>query len=187
MPWIFDSFLVTPCALTSCHVLISKQDNTIRALGYNKWPCDENHAVRFRQCAENRSRARNTQPNRGVSDKLARGCKPWHPLAPGRRYEKKKSSLWVYVSLSISQLTTNDGPLFENKTRDISLLRSVFFRSLKFVNYIWLCFRLYLYYGYTTLTGTIRMRQSRPESNGIEWVMPHSLEHQNWSLLTGCI
>ena len=25
MTWIFDLFLVTPCALTSCHVVISKQ------------------------------------------------------------------------------------------------------------------------------------------------------------------
>ena len=25
MIWIFDSFLVNPCALTSCHVVISKQ------------------------------------------------------------------------------------------------------------------------------------------------------------------
>ena len=35
------------------------------------------------------------------SDKLSRGCKRWHPLAPGRRYGKK-SSLWVYVSPSVS-------------------------------------------------------------------------------------
>ena len=25
MTWIFGSFLVTPCALTSCHIVISKQ------------------------------------------------------------------------------------------------------------------------------------------------------------------
>ena len=25
MTWIFGSFLVTPCALTSCHFVISKQ------------------------------------------------------------------------------------------------------------------------------------------------------------------
>ena len=50
MTWIFGSFLVTPCALTSCHVVISKQGSTIRALGYNRCvtgrrPRDENHAV----------------------------------------------------------------------------------------------------------------------------------------------
>ena len=27
MTWIFGSFLVTPCALTSCNVVISKQGN----------------------------------------------------------------------------------------------------------------------------------------------------------------
>ena len=72
MPWIFGSFLVTPCALTSCHVVISKQGNTIRAVGYNRCVTgrisrDENHAVRFRQSAENRSRAWDTQLIRGVS------------------------------------------------------------------------------------------------------------------------
>ena len=70
MPWIFGSFLVTPCALTSCHVVISKQDSTVGEDGYNRCvigrtPRDENHAVRFRQSAENRSRAKDTQPKRG--------------------------------------------------------------------------------------------------------------------------
>ena len=36
MPWIFDLFLVTLCALTTCHVVSSKQGITIRALGYNR-------------------------------------------------------------------------------------------------------------------------------------------------------
>ena len=51
MPWIFGSFLVTPCALTSCHIVISKQYSTIRAVSSKR--CvngrrsrDENHAVR---------------------------------------------------------------------------------------------------------------------------------------------
>ena len=59
MPWIFGSFLVTACALTSCHVVISQQgyDCTIRALGYNRCvtgriPRDENHEVWFRQWSE---------------------------------------------------------------------------------------------------------------------------------------
>ena len=60
MPWIFGELLVTPCALTSCHVVISKQDSTIRTLGYNRCvtgrrPRDENHAVRFRQCRGSQS------------------------------------------------------------------------------------------------------------------------------------
>ena len=98
MPWIFGSFLVTPCALTSCHVLTSKQDSTIRSLRLKRCvtgrrPRDENHALRFEHSAKNCSRARDTQPIRGVSDELARGCKRWHPVTPGRRYGEKKSSL----------------------------------------------------------------------------------------------
>ena len=27
MTWIFGSFLVTPCAFASCHILISKQED----------------------------------------------------------------------------------------------------------------------------------------------------------------
>ena len=90
MPWIFGSFLVTPCALTSCHILISKQedDSTIRALGYDRCvtgrrPRDENHAVRFRQRAENRSRMWDTQPTRLSLKSLqvrATVGTPWPPV-----------------------------------------------------------------------------------------------------------
>ena len=83
MPWIFGSFLLTPCAFRSCHVVISKQGSTIRAVGYNRCVTGrrpgEKHVVRFRKSAENRSRARDTQPIRGVPDELARGYKRWHP------------------------------------------------------------------------------------------------------------
>ena len=30
MPWIFSSFLVAPCVLTSCHVVISKQGTRVQ-------------------------------------------------------------------------------------------------------------------------------------------------------------
>ena len=118
MPWIIDSFPVTPCALTSCHAVISKQESTIRALSSNRCvtgrrPHDQNHAVRFRQSAENHSRAWDTQPTRGVSDELARGWKSWHTLAPGRRHGKKKSSLWVYVSPPISHTPQKHQPFRE--------------------------------------------------------------------------
>ena len=78
MPWIFSSFLVTPCSLKSYHVVISKQYSAIRAVGYDRCVTgrrsrDENHATRFRQSAKNRSRMRDTQPIRGVSDELAMG------------------------------------------------------------------------------------------------------------------
>ena len=118
MPWIFDSFLVTPFALTSCHIGISKQDSTIRALRSNRCvtgrkPHDENHMVRFRESAENHSRVSDTQPIRGVSDELARGCKHWHLLAPGRRYGKKKSSLLLYVFPPISHTPQKHQPFRE--------------------------------------------------------------------------
>ena len=103
---------MTPCALASCLILISKQDTWIRALRSNRCVTgrrshDENHTVRFRQSAENRSQARDTQPTSGVSDELARGCKRWHLLAPGRRYRKKKSSLCTHLSHTSEKSTTS--------------------------------------------------------------------------------
>ena len=66
--------------LESCHILISKQDSTIRALRSKRCVTgrrsqDENHAVRFQQSAENRSQAGDMQTTRCVSEKLARGFK----------------------------------------------------------------------------------------------------------------
>ena len=60
MTWIFGSFRVTPCALTSCQVVISKQGD-----GSASWQLGttcvltgrrpyDNHVVRFRQSAGNR-------------------------------------------------------------------------------------------------------------------------------------
>ena len=121
MPWIFSSFRVTPRALTSCHFVISKQDSTIWALGYNRCvigcrPRDENHAGRFRQSEENHSQLRDTQPIRGVSDELVRGFKPWHPLASGRRYGRRSSlSLSEYISLNPSLTHHRNINPFEHK------------------------------------------------------------------------
>ena len=60
MTWIFGSFLVTPCALTSCHVVISKWQR-IRAVRSNRYVTGkrprDNHAVRFRQSAENQEKS----------------------------------------------------------------------------------------------------------------------------------
>ena len=121
MTWIFGSFLVTQCALANCHILISKQedDSTIRAVGYNRCvtgrkPCDENHAVRFRQSAENRSRAWDTQPTRGVSDELGSGCKRWHPW-PLEEDMGRRSPLSEYMSLHPSLTHHRNINPFENK------------------------------------------------------------------------
>ena len=98
MAWIFGSFLVTPFALSSCHAVMSKQgyDSAIRAVGYNRCvtgrrPRDENHAVRFRQSAENRNRAWDTQPIRS-------SCKGFQALAPPGSREK----IWEEEVLSLS-------------------------------------------------------------------------------------
>ena len=119
-----------PVCLVSCHILMSKQDSMIMALRLNR--CvkgrrsrDENQAVRFRQSAENRSRARDTQPTRGVSDELAREYKRWHPLAPGRRYGQRNSSLWVYVSPPISHTPQKHQPFREKSVRDIYFYKEV--------------------------------------------------------------
>ena len=116
-----------PMCLASCHILISKQDSTTRALRSTRCVTgrrsrDENHLVIFRQSSENRNRARDTQPTRGISNELARGCKRWHPLVPGRIYGK--SSLLVYVSPPISSYLPNPSARAGYDTR------SIFKRSL---------------------------------------------------------
>ena len=81
------------------------------------------------------SLARDMQPIRGVRSsltiRLARGCKRWHPLSPGRRYGARRSPLSEYMSLHLSlKLTTNYVPLSRIKW-DTFLWRSVF----RFVNW----------------------------------------------------
>ena len=125
--------------LASCHILISKQDSTIRALRLNRCVTgrrshDENHVARFRQSAENCSWARDTQPTRGISDKLARGCKHWHPLAPGRRYGKKSSLIHH----------RNINP-FENKVWEIYILIKKCVRLFIGVRKLWLIMFLLVY------------------------------------------
>ena len=110
MTWIFSSFLVTLCALTSCHIVISKQgdDSTSRQLGPHRCitgrrPRDEKHTVRFRdrigveRGTRSRAEALGSQTLR-----LARGCKYWHLLAPGRRYGTRRNPLPEYMSLHLS-------------------------------------------------------------------------------------
>ena len=135
--WIFRLFLVTPLFVPSdisCHVVISKQGSTIRALGYNRCvtrrrPHDEKHAVRFRESRESQSSIGHAV-DQVISDEVARGCKHWHPLVPGRRYGKK-SSLRIYVSPSISQLITNCGP-FSRIKWDIYFYKEVFCSFIEF-------------------------------------------------------
>ena len=137
---IFGSFLVIPCTLTSCHVVTNKQGSMIGAVGYSRRVTgrrsrDENQVVRFGQNAENRSRAWDTPPIRGVYDELARWCKRWHPLAPGTSYGKKKSSLWVYFFPSISQ-TNNSDPLMKIKWEIYVHKEGCFVRLLSLIMFL---------------------------------------------------
>ena len=97
-----------PVYLASSYILTSKQDNAIWALRSNwcvtgRRSRDENYAVRFRQSAENRSRARDTQPSRGVSDDLAMGCKRWHPPGSWKKiWEKQVLSLSICLYTHLS-------------------------------------------------------------------------------------
>ena len=86
------------------------------------------------------------------SDELARGCKHWHPPTPGRRYGKKKSSLWVHVSLSISQLTTNCG-LFSRIKWEIYFYKEVF---RLFIEFRKSCMREYNNWNHLTMCKQMR-------------------------------
>ena len=104
MKWIFGSFLVTLCALASCHILICKQENdsTIRAVGYNRCvtgrrPREENHAVRFGQGAENRSRAWDMQSISSSLKRLQGGASVGTPWLPE---EVLFLSIWLSTHLS---------------------------------------------------------------------------------------
>ena len=104
-------FRFVPSDLVCCHILISKQDSTIRALRSNRRvtgrrPLDEKHAVRFRQKWENRSQASDTQPIRGVSDEIETGCKRLAPPGTWKKmWEEEVLSLSICLSTHISHTT----------------------------------------------------------------------------------
>ena len=139
--WIFGSFQVTQCALTSCHVVISKQDCTTRELRSNRcvtgrrWH-DENHAVRFRQSAENCSRARDTQPIRGV---LA--CKWVQALAPPGSWKKiweEVLSLSICLSIHLSH-TTETSTFSRIKCERFIFIKKCIRSCIEVRHYLWLC------------------------------------------------
>ena len=107
MLWIFGSFLVTPCALTNCHVVISKQDSTIRELRRNRYVTgrrtrDENHAVRFRQrqriAVERGTRSRPEASLTSLQGGPSVGT-PWLP----EEDKGRRSPLSEYICLSTPQ------------------------------------------------------------------------------------
>ena len=89
----------------------------------------EHHAVRIK------SRARDTQLIGGVRSSLtiwlASGWKHWHTSGSRKKiWGKKKSSLWVYVSPSISQTYNKLCTPFKNKMREIYFYKEVCLVSL---------------------------------------------------------
>ena len=114
MTRIFGLFLVTPCALTSCHIVISKQGNgRSRRCATGRRPHDmRNTQSDLDWVQRTGSRTSDTQPIRGVRSsltiRLGRKWKRLHTLASGRRYGARRSPLSEYMSLHQSlKLTTN--------------------------------------------------------------------------------
>ena len=88
-------------------------------------------------------RARDTQTIRGISgDTACKGVQALAPLAPGRKYGTRRSLLSEYMSLHLFlKLTTNCGPLFENKMREIYFYKEKCFVS--FIEFRKTCMRVY--------------------------------------------
>ena len=82
-----------------------------------------------------------------------RACKGVQALAPSgswkKIWEEEVPSLSVCLSTHLSY-TTEISTLSRIKCERYIFIKCVFVRSLKFVNYVWLCFHLYLYYSNTT-------------------------------------
>ena len=150
MTWIFGSFQVTPCALTSCHAVIGKQGDDSASGQSGPHRCitrrrsrDENHVVRFRQCRESESSVRRAA-DQCVSDGTA--CKEVQTLAPPGSQKKIWEEVFsLSICLSIYHSTNNKlWALFENKMRGIFFYKQViFFRSLSVIMFLDGSTRLY--------------------------------------------
>ena len=94
MTWIFGSFLVTPCALASCHILI-------RCVTKRR-PRDENHAVSFRQkhrmAVEQENRSRSEAPQTSLQGGASVGT---HWL-PEQDMGRSLLSEYLYHNLSLN-------------------------------------------------------------------------------------
>ena len=119
MTWILGSFLVTPCALISCHVVMCRM--AVRHGRPVEQVCNQNETTCY-QPVRIEGRARDTRPISGVWSfltirRLARGCKRWHPLTTGRRYRARRSPLSESFSIYLSNLQQTLCP-FRNKMRE---------------------------------------------------------------------
>ena len=109
MTWIFGSFLVTPCALTSCHAVMSKQeyDSTSGHTGTTGVLPEGDH-VKFRQKQrfgdEPGTRSRSEASLTSLQEGLSVGT-PWLP-----EEDIGRSPFSEYMSLHLSlnkQLTVD--------------------------------------------------------------------------------
>ena len=144
---------MTPCALTSCHVVISKQWEAVCRGRPVEQVCNrkgttwyEYNAVRFRQSGQSESRvepwirSRSEAFGRLWRYRLQVGASVSTHWIQKEDMGKKKSPLWVYVSPYLSQTNNKLCAPFENKMRERFFIKKcVSFRSLKFVYYFWLC------------------------------------------------
>ena len=104
------------------HVVVSKQDRTTRAVGYNKCitgrrPRDENHAVRFRQSAKNRVERERRSRSEAYMTSLQGGASVGTPWLLEEDMGRRSPLSDIYLSIYLSR--KKQWPLSENKMSDI--------------------------------------------------------------------
>ena len=122
---------LTPYALTSCHIVISKQGMAERRSRLVEQVCNrketrwyENHVIRFRQSVQSESRvepgirSRSEALVSSLTIRLARGCKRWHPW-PQEEDMGQEETTFLSIRPSISQSYNKLYAPFENKMREI--------------------------------------------------------------------
>ena len=111
MIWIFGSFLVTRCALISCHVVISKQqpDQDTWVQQVCNWIGDTDEWLRAEKPVveeeEKQLSERRDTSCKGAEWSVSEELEAERDLAPGRSIGKKKSSPWVCLSTHLSHTT----------------------------------------------------------------------------------
>ena len=124
---VLGSFLVPPCALTSCHIVISKQGDGSVSGRPVKQVCNrkettwyENPTVRLRESVQWESRvewgihSRSEALVSSLTIWLARGCKHWHPWLQEEDMRREEvPSLSICLSIYLSNLPQTVWPFRE--------------------------------------------------------------------------
>ena len=97
MTWIFGSFLVTPCALASCHILISKQEDDSASGHLVEQVCNRKETTWWEprrqiwtECWESQS----SEGHAANQRRLRRACKGVQALA--RVQSRSTPSFWTF-------------------------------------------------------------------------------------------